>query len=111
MTQAEFNEKCARIMASTELTREEKEKQVRHEATMFTDFNPEQTPEMSDFWKRNTEAEGRLAGHGGFSYCPESGNWYPSRPPEIKALDEEYGTIRLRETEAVFQRVWAGATA
>jgi hypothetical protein len=96
MTKKEFSEKCKGIVASTELTFGQKEELIKHQAALLSDHTSEKTPEIRDFWKRYKASEKKLAGYNGFSYCPESGNWYPDRPTEIKALDREYEDITQR---------------
>ena len=96
MTRKEFTEKCKEIVASTELTLGEKEALIKLQAGLLTDHTSTKTPEIRNFWKRYEAAEKELAGYNGFSYCPESGNWYPDRPPAIKTLDREYEDITQR---------------
>jgi hypothetical protein len=111
MTRKEFTKRCKEIKASKELTRAEKAAAIKHEAALFTDRFIENTPEMRDFWRRNTAAEQKLAGHGGFSFCPKSGTWYPSRPPKIQALDQEYVDLTQRMADEVFRKAWTGKAA
>jgi len=85
----EFSRRVQEILASTNLDREEKAKKIRYEATHLIERTIDRTPEMRDLRKR-WAAEKRLAGRNGYSYCPESGEWYPSLPPAIKSLDREY---------------------
>jgi len=112
MTRKEFTDRCKGIKATASLTREEKEKEIRHIATMFTDFNLlRKTPEIRDLDRRYKETEKRLAGYNGFSYCPESGDWYPTRPPEIQALDREYEELSKWKAFETFRKAWAGKAA
>lgn len=111
MTKAEFTDRCKGIKATASLTREEKEKEIRHVATMFTGSLIGKTPGIRDLDKRYAEAEKRLAGYNGFSYCPESGNWYPTRPPEIQALDKEYTELSNWKSYETFRKAWAGKAA
>ena len=85
----EFSRRVQEILASTNLDREEKANKIRYEATHLIERTIDRTPEMRDLRKR-WAAEKRLAGRNGYSYCPESGEWYPSLPPAIKSLDREY---------------------
>jgi hypothetical protein len=111
MTRKEFSERCKEIMASTALTTAEKGQKIRHEAALLIDDTFPKSPEGRDFWKRNEAAEKKLAGHGGYSYCPHDGEWSPVRPPAIKALDREYGDLKHRMTEETFRKVWAKKAA
>ena len=86
----EFSRRVQEILASTKLDREEKAKKIRYEATHLIERTIDRTPEMRDLRKRWAAAEKKLAGRNGYSYCPESGEWYPSLPPAIKSLDREY---------------------
>ncbi len=42
---------------------------------------------------------------------PIDGEWTPERPPEIKALDQEFVELTRRKAEETFRMVWAGARA
>jgi hypothetical protein len=99
MTKKEFNEWCKEIMASAELTQEEKKEKIDLKASIWCGHIMDEAPEMSDLLNRFKAAENKLAGHGGFSYCPESGDWYPHPPPAIKALENEFSDLRDRQID------------
>jgi hypothetical protein len=90
MTKKEFSERCKEVMASGGLNILEKAEKVNYLATRLVEDTIEKTPEMRDLRKRWADAEKKLAGHGGFSYCPHDGEWSPHPPPAVKALDREY---------------------
>jgi hypothetical protein len=103
-TRKNLFERSKEIMAATELTREKKVEMVRSAAAGLIEEIFHRTTEGRDFWKRNAAAEKRLAGHNGFSYCPHDGEWSPNRPPEIKALDQEYVDLTHRMTDEAFRK-------
>lgn len=103
-TRKDFSERSKEIMAATELTMEQKVDLVRKAAYSFVCDSFGRSPEGRDFWKRYEAAEKRLAGHNGFSYCPHDGEWSPDRPPEIKALDQEYVDLTNRQEEEAVRK-------
>jgi hypothetical protein len=111
MGKKEFTAKCKEVMASTGLTPAEKEAEIKHlSVDLIEDIFPT-TPEMRDWRRREAAAIKIQAGHGGFSYCRESGEWYPRRPPVIRAFDREYEQIFNRKVAETCREVLSGTVA
>jgi hypothetical protein len=104
-TKKEFSAKCKEVMASTELTLEGKAAAIRRAATFLIENTWDRFPEVRDLEKRWAAAEKKHAGYNGFSYCPESGNWYPDLPPAIKVLDREWNGLRHQKIDEVCRKV------
>jgi hypothetical protein len=111
MTKKEFTERCKEIMASTELAQEGKEKEIRHAASLLIDRTMGKSPEIRSLKKRWAAIEKKLAGHNGFSYCPESGNWYPRPPSAVKALEREWIKIHDMKIDEVYRKALTGKAA
>ena len=115
MTRKEFSKRVQEIVASTDLNREEKAKKIRYEATHLIERTIDRTPEMRDLQKRWAAAEKELAGRKGYSYCPESVEWYPDLPSVIKSLDREFmGLVQEKINETCrkpLRQIYAEAKA
>jgi hypothetical protein len=101
MTKKEFFERCKEVMASGRLGILEKAEKVKYLSTRLIEDTWDKIPEARDLRKRWEATEKKLAGHGGFSYCPHDGEWSPDLPPAIKALDREWLGLRHQKIEEV----------
>ena len=104
MTKKEFAERSKEIMAAKELTEIEKRERLHRAATFLIEDTWDRIPEARDLRKRWEATEKKLAGHGGFSYCPHDGEWSPAPPPAIKALDREWMGLRHQKITEVYRK-------
>lgn len=102
MTRAEFTERSKEILAAKELTRIEKREMIRKAAEHHIEKIWDGILEVRDLRKRMVAAEKENAGYNGFSYCPESGTWYPKPPPAIKVLEWEWEGLRREKVNEVY---------
>jgi hypothetical protein len=104
MTKKEFSERFKEVMASGGLSILKKAEKVNYLATRLIEDTWDRIPEARDLQGRIATAEKKLAGHGGFSYCPHDGEWSPDLPPAIKALNREWLGLRHQKIEEVSRK-------
>lgn len=109
VTRKELSRECKRILKSSDLTEEARIAAVEQEVECYIDdlcSLGSGDPETSA-WEKKDKAlmEKYYPKRGVTICCPECGDFWPKRPPEVESHDAEYDAIRDRRAAELVRKI------
>jgi hypothetical protein len=108
-TQKELFKECKEILTPENPTEKEKAAAVKHEVAGYVEDLIEydsMLPEMVAWRKREAALERKYYPKRGVTICcPNCGDFYPKRPPEVRSNDAEFSAIRARKVDELLRKI------